>query len=80
MIFEPPVVWPCAAGMQNAYLFGTVPPFLNKSTLTFSVAADAGAVASAMPTATIPISVSLTLPMFSSLLVSRAVFGIDWYS
>lgn len=32
--FHPSVVWPCAAGTQNANLFGIMPPFLTESTFT----------------------------------------------
>src|SRR5579863_5821863 len=64
LMFGPPVVWPCAAGVQKAYLFGTVPPFLKESTCTFSVAAIAGTAISAAPAASN--TVALTFPMFPS--------------
>jgi len=48
------VVWPCAAEAQNANLLSIMPPFLNESTLTLSVRADAGMAASIAPAPSIP--------------------------
>lgn len=66
--FHPSVVWPCAAGTQNANLFGIMPPFDRVDVHPEKGAATKVAESTlAMPAANIPIVAILTAAMFSSL-------------